>query len=271
MGDSVRILFIGDIVGEPGLKLIDTFLPTLKDKYKADFIIVNGENSMDGIGISAEICKRLFDKGVHVITGGNHSFAKWKIFPYMKTEHRLLRPMNYPEGAHGFGYGVFDIPGTQYKIGVMNLMGRTYMQAIDDPFRVGDYFLHRIKEQTPIVFIDFHAEATAEKVAYAFYVDGKVSIVAGTHTHIPTSDTRILPNGTGYITDVGMTGAYDSVIGMEKSNAIRRFVHGTPYPFSTGDGDNRICGVFAEVDAQNGTCKHIESVQFPEFITQRSE
>jgi len=271
MGDSVRILFIGDIVGEPGLKLIDTFLATLKDKYKADFIIVNGENSMDGIGISAEICKRLFDKGVHVITGGNHSFAKWKIFPYMKTEHRLLRPMNYPEGAHGYGYGVFDIPGTQYKIGVMNLMGRTYMQAIDDPFRVGDYFLHRIKEQTPIVFIDFHAEATAEKVAYAFYVDGKVSIVAGTHTHIPTSDARILPNGTGYITDVGMTGAYDSVIGMEKSNAIRRFVHGTPYPFSTGDGDNRICGVFAEVDAQNGTCKHIESVQFPEFITQRSE
>jgi metallophosphoesterase (TIGR00282 family) len=270
MGDTVRILFIGDIVGEPGLKLIDTFLSTLKDKYNADFIIVNGENSMDGIGISAEICKRLFENGVHVITGGNHSFAKWKIFPYMKTEHRLLRPMNYPEGAHGYGYGVFDVPGTPHKIGVLNLMGRTYMQAIDDPFRIGDYFLQRIKEQTPIVFVDFHAEATAEKVAYAFYVDGKVSVIAGTHTHIPTSDARILPNGSGYITDVGMTGAYDSVIGMEKANAIRRFVHGTPYPFSTGDGDNRICGVFAEVDAISGKCKRIESVLFPEFNTQES-
>jgi hypothetical protein len=270
MTDTVRILFIGDIVGEPGLKLIDSFLATLKEKYKVHFVIANGENTLDGIGISPEICKRLYDAGVHVITGGNHSFSKWKIFPYMKKDRNLLRPMNYPEGAHGFGYGIYEIPGTTHKIGVLNLMGRTYMQAIDDPFRVGDYFLGRIREQTPLVFIDFHAEATAEKVAYAFHVDGQVSVVVGTHTHIPTSDARILPNGTGYVTDAGMTGAYDSVIGMEKTNAIRRFVQGTPFPFSTGDGDNRICGVLAEVDAGTGTCRHIESVTFPPFNQTRS-
>jgi len=270
MSDTVRILFIGDIVGEPGLKLIDSFLATLKEKYKAHFVIANGENTLDGIGISPEICTRLYDAGVHVITGGNHSFSKWKIFPYMKKDRNLLRPMNYPEGAHGYGYGIYEVPGTTHKIGVLNLMGRTYMQAIDDPFRVGDYFLSRIREQTSIVFIDFHAEATAEKVAYAFHVDGQVSVIVGTHTHIPTSDARILPNGTGYLTDAGMTGAYDSVIGMEKTNAIRRFVQGTPFPFSTGDGDNRICGAFAEVDAVTGLCRHIESVTFPAFNQSRS-
>lgn len=270
MSDTVRILFIGDIVGEPGLKLIDSFLATLKEKYKAHFVIANGENTLDGIGISPEICTRLYDAGVHVITGGNHSFSKWKIFPYMKKDRNLLRPMNYPEGAHGYGYGIYEVPGTTHKIGVLNLMGRTYMQAIDDPFRVGDYFLSRIREQTSIVFIDFHAEATAEKVAYAFHVDGQVSVIVGTHTHIPTSDARILPNGTGYLTDAGMTGAYDSVIGMEKTNAIRRFVQGTPFPFSTGDGDNRICGAFAEVDAASGLCRHIESVTFPAFNQSRS-
>jgi len=270
MSDTVRILFIGDIVGEPGLKLIDSFLATLKEKYKAHFVIANGENTLDGIGISPEICTRLYDAGVDVITGGNHSFSKWKIFPYMKKDRNLLRPMNYPEGAHGYGYGIYEVPGTTHKIGVLNLMGRTYMQAIDDPFRVGDYFLSRIREQTSIVFIDFHAEATAEKVAYAFHVDGQVSVIVGTHTHIPTSDARILPNGTGYLTDAGMTGAYDSVIGMEKTNAIRRFVQGTPFPFSTGDGDNRICGAFAEVDAVTGLCRHIESVTFPAFNQSRS-
>ncbi len=267
MSKPIKVLFIGDIVGAPGLSLLETFLPSLISKYEADFVIANAENSHEGMGINEEIIRSLYGLGVHVITGGNHSFAKWKIYPYMKTDTHLLRPLNYPKGAHGFGYGVYDIPGTSHKIGVVNLQGRTYMQPIDDPFRTGDRVLEKVREQTPMVFIDFHAEATAEKMAFAWYVDGRVSVVAGTHTHVPTADTRLLPKGTGYITDVGMTGPYHSVIGMDKETAIKRFLIQTPHKYKMANGDNRICGLFSELDPENGKCLRIESVTYPAFET----
>ncbi len=267
MSKPIKVLFIGDIVGAPGLSLLETLLASLISKYEADFVIANAENSHEGMGINEEIIRSLYGLGVHVITGGNHSFAKWKIYPYMKTDTHLLRPLNYPKGAHGFGYGIYDIPGTSHKIGVVNLQGRTYMQPIDDPFRTSDRVLEKIHEQTPMVFIDFHAEATAEKMAFAWYVDGRVSVVAGTHTHIPTADARLLPKSTGYITDVGMTGPYHSVIGMDKETAIKRFLIQTPHKYKMANGDNRICGLFAELDPDSGKCLRIASVTYPAFET----
>jgi 2',3'-cyclic-nucleotide 2'-phosphodiesterase len=267
MSKPLQVLFIGDIVGSPGLSLLETLLPSLISKHEADFVIANAENSHEGMGINEEIIRTLYGLGVHVITGGNHSFAKWKIYPYMKTDPRLLRPMNYPKGAHGFGYGVYEVPGTPHKIGVANLQGRTYMQPIDDPFRAGEWVIEKIREETPVVFVDFHAEATAEKMAFAWHVDGKASVVAGTHTHIPTADARLLPKGTGYITDVGMTGPYHSVIGMDKETAIKRFLIQTPHKYKMANGDNRICGLITKIDPESGKCLHIAPVTFPAFET----
>lgn len=263
----IKIFFVGDIVGEPGLSLVDTILPSLIQKHKPHFVIVNGENSHEGMGINEAIVKKLYRLGVHVITGGNHSFAKWKVFPYMKTDPCLLRPYNYPEGAPGFGYGVFPIPNTNLKIGVVNLQGRTFMPAIDDPFRAADKLIEEIKKETNLIFLDFHAEATAEKIAMAWYVDGKVSVMVGTHTHIPTGDIRILPRGTGYITDVGMTGSFNSVIGMDKAAAMKRFLYALPEKYTGADGDNRLCGIIAEVDTTTGKCTKMESLIFPSFNT----
>ncbi len=270
MSNQVKLLFIGDIIGAPGLALLETLLPSLISRHKPDFVIANAENSHEGMGTNEAIVRNLYRLGIHVLTGGNHSFAKWKIYPYMKTDPRLLRPMNYPKGAHGFGYGIYDIPGTTHRIGVVNLQGRTFMQPIDDPFRCADRVIEKIKEETPMIFIDFHAEATAEKMAFAWHVDGRASVVAGTHTHIPTADARILPKGLGYITDVGMTGPYHSVIGMDKETAIKRFLIQTPHKYKTANGDNRICALVADLDTDTGSCKTIEPVIYPAFSSQQT-
>ena len=267
----LNILFIGDIVGEPGLELLDTFLPGFIKKYDADFVIANGENSHQGKGINRQIIKKLYDLGVHVITGGNHSFAKWKVFSYMKNDGNILRPLNYPKGNPGYGYGIYDIPGQDLKIGVLNLQGRTYMNAIDDPFSTADWALERIKEETDLIFVDFHAEATAEKMALAWHLDGTVSVFVGTHTHIPTNDARILPNGTGYISDVGMTGSFDSVLGMDKETSMKRFKLGTPHRYKLADGNNHICGVLARVDMESKECRHIEPFIYPELTNSKLE
>lgn len=265
MPDSLKVFFIADIVGEPGLNLLETMFPPLREKYKPDFIIANAENSHEGRGLNQSIVKRLYALDVDVITGGNHSFDKWKIFNYMKTDDHLLRPLNFPKGNAGYGYGIYEVKGTNLKLGVLNLQGRTFMQQIDDPFSVGEWALERIKQETDLIFVDFHAEATAEKLAYAWSVDGKVSAVVGTHTHIPTNDARIFPNGTGYLTDAGMTGPFDSVIGMDKNTSIRRFTLGTPQKYKIASEDNRICGVYLEIDTTSSKCKLIEPVIFPEF------
>lgn len=265
MSHHITVLFIADIVGTPGIQILDTLLPALKTKYKPDFIIANGENSHEGMGINEEIVRHLYSIGIDVITGGNHSFDKWKILPYMKSDKNLLRPLNYPKGVNGYGYGVYDVPGTTYKIGVLNMQGRTFLPPIDDPFRAADWVLEKLAEETRIIFVDFHAEATAEKMAFGWYIDGKASVMVGTHTHIPTNDARILPKGTGYVTDAGMTGSFNSVIGMDKDTALRRFMLGTPQKYQSANGDNRICGILAKIDTTSGKCVHIENVIFPSF------
>ncbi len=266
----LHILFIGDIVGEPGLSLLDTFLPGFIDKYDADFVIANGENSHKGKGINRMIIQKLYELGVHVITGGNHSFAKWKVFSYMKTDGNILRPLNYPKGNPGYGYGIYELPDMDGKIGVLNLQGRTFMNSsIDDPFSTADWALERIKEETELVFVDFHAEATAEKMALAWHLDGQVSVFVGTHTHIPTGDARILPQGTGYISDVGMTGSFDSVLGMDKETSMKRFKLGTPHRYKLANGNNHICGILAKVDMESYECMHIEPFIYPELTNSK--
>lgn len=267
MPKTINLLFVGDVVSDAGLALTDTFLQTIIKKYNSDFVVINGENAHEGMGTNEEIVKNFYRLGVHVVTGGNHSFAKWKIFPYMKTDKNLLRPLNYPKGAHGFGYGVYDIPGKGLKIGIVNMQGRTFMQPIDCPFRSADWVIEKIQEETNLIFVDFHAEASAEKQAFGWYVDGRVSVVAGTHTHVPTGDARILPRGTGYITDVGMTGAFNSVIGMDKDTAIKRFLLQTPHKYSSANGDNRMCGIHTVINTETGKCEHIEPFIYPGFRT----
>lgn len=265
MADTIKVFFIADIVGEPGLSLLETIFPSMKDKHQPDFIIANAENSHEGRGLNQQIVKRLYDLGVDVITGGNHSFDKWKIFSYMKTDSRLLRPLNYPKGNSGYGYGVYDVKDSDQKIGVLNLQGRTFMPQIDDPFATADWAIPKIKEETNLIFVDFHAEATAEKMAFAWTVDGKISAVIGTHTHIPTNDARILPKGTGYLTDAGMTGPFDSVIGMDKKTSIRRFTLATPQRYKIASNDNRMCAVIVEIDTESAKCVSIEPIIYPEF------
>ena len=265
MPNTVSILFIGDIVGDAGLSITKMALPSLIKNHKADFVIANGENSHEGHGINEEIIKTLHSIGVHVITGGDHSFDKWKVFQYMREHKTILRPLNYPKGNAGSGYGIYEIPGTKLKIGVLNIQGRTFMKSIDDPFNAADWAIDKIKEQTNIIFVDMHAEATAEKVSMAWHLDGRASALVGTHTHIPTGDARIFPNGLGYLTDAGMTGSYNSSLGMDKKVAIKRFVTGVHQKYKAASGDNHICGVLTKIDTHSGKCVHIESIIYPTF------
>lgn len=263
--EHLNILFIGDIVGEPGLNLVRDCLPELIEKCDADFVVANGENSHEGKGINRYIIRDLYDLGVHVITGGNHSFAKWKVYSYMKTDPNILRPMNYPKGNPGYGYTIYELKKIDKKIAVLNLQGRTFMPAIDDPFSTADWALEKIMKETNLIFIDFHAEATAEKMALAWYLDGKVSVVVGTHTHIPTNDARILEKGTGYITDAGMTGSFNSVLGMNTKTAIKRFILKTPHRYKLAKGNTHLCAVKSVVDMQTGKCLLIEPIVYPDL------
>ncbi|NWF50817.1 MAG: TIGR00282 family metallophosphoesterase [Ignavibacteriaceae bacterium] len=261
---SLNTLFIGDIIGKPGMSLVQMWLPSLIQKYKPDLIIANGENASDGKGCTVKEGKTLFDLGVHVITGGNHTWDKHQSQDYLKEEPRSLRPFNYPKGSHGNGYIVINTP--KGKAAVISLQGRTFMAAIDCPFRTAEWLIQKLNTETKIVIIDFHAEATAEKMALANFLDGKVSAVIGTHTHIQTSDERILPGGTGYITDVGMSGPYDSVIGMKSVAAINRFLYQTPQKYETAENEVHLAGVFFKTDTESGKTTEIESILFPEFV-----
>ncbi len=260
---NINILFIGDIVGKPGMDIVQMYLPGLQKKYKADITIVNGENASDGKGCTDKEAKQLFELGVDTITGGNHTWDKPQSQEFLKKEPRSIRPMNYPKGTHGNGY--YIIPNHKGKVAVLNLQGRAYMAAIDCPFRTSDWVISKLKNETNIIVVDFHAEATAEKLALANYLDGKVSAIIGTHTHIQTADERILANGTGYITDVGMTGPYDSVIGMKTDAAINRFLYQTPQKYQTATDNVHLCGLFFKIDMQSGKTVEIERIFLPEF------
>ena len=260
---SINILFVGDIIGKPGLQMVETWLPGMIQKYKADFVIVNGENAADGKGCTAKEGEFLFNLGVHVITGGNHTWDRHQSQDYLKKEPRYIRPLNYPRGTYGNGYHIAKTP--KGKIAVLNLQGRTFMAAIDCPFRGGEWAISKIKEETNTIVVDFHAEATAEKIAMSSFLDGKVTALIGTHTHVQTSDERILPGGTAFITDVGMTGPYDSVIGMKAQAALNRFLFQTPQKYETASDNIHLCGVFLKVDTETGKAMSIERIFFPEF------
>lgn len=260
----LNILFIGDIVGKPGLELVSAVLKQYIEKYKLDFCIANGENLTDGKGVSEKDAKVLFDLGVHVITSGNHLWDRWETKKLLARERRVLRPLNYPRENAGSGFVVYDL-GEKGKVGVVNLQGRTYMQPIDCPFKTADWVIHKIKHETRVIIIDMHAEASSEKMAIGWYLDGRVSAILGTHTHTPTSDARVLPRGTAFITDVGMTGPYDSVLGMRKELAIKRFINQTPYKYELASHDVRLCAVYLQVDTETGKSKKIEQLVFPAF------
>lgn len=264
MNNLLRIFFVGDIVGEPGIKALKTYLPEIKNKYSPDFIIMNGENACEGKGITENEANILFEQGASIITTGNHVWENWKSKPLLSSNPKVLRPLNYPSGNAGYGYFINKLDNN-IEIGVLNLQGRTFMYSIDCPFKTADFALKVISERTKIIIVDFHADATAEKQAMGWYLDGKVSAVIGTHTHVPTSDACILPNGTAYISDVGMTGAYDSVVGLKKEIALKRFILQTPHKFELAENDIRLCGVFLVIDSQTGQALHIEQVIHPKF------
>ncbi len=258
-----RLLMVGDIVGKPGRDVLRRALPRLVAREAIDFVIANVENAAGGFGITRETAEAILASGVHVMTTGNHVWDKKEALDYVAREPRLLRPLNYPPGAPGRGAGVFVAPdGTE--VGVVNAMGRVHMPLVDDPFRALDEAVARLRERTPVVVVDFHAEVTSEKIALAHYLDGRVSLVAGTHTHVMTADDRVLPGGTAAITDVGMTGPHDSVIGVEKAPAIGRFINGLPTRFETATGDPRLNAVLVDVDPATGRARAISRVSITE-------
>jgi len=260
--NDFKILFVADIVGKPGLEILTKLLPSLKEKYKIDFCIANGENACEGKGITTKLARTFFSLGVDVITGGNHIWDNRDIYDMMKTDPRILRPFNYPEGNIGKGSTVIEV-NEYIKVAVLNLQGRTFMFPIDCPFRKGMEEVRRLQKSTNIIFVDFHAEASAEKIALGWHLDGKVSCVVGTHTHVPTADERILPNGTGYITDAGMTGPFDSVIGLKKELAIKRFINQTYVRYKPATENMRFCGIVVGVNPKTGKANSIERVNLP--------
>lgn len=250
----MRILFIGDVVGRSGRDALAKHLPDLKTKLKPDVIIVNGENAAHGIGITAEICKEFYALGVDVITTGNHVWDQREIIPYIDRDPKLLRPINFPKGTPGKGFYVHTT-GTGQKIMVVNAMARVFMDAMEDPFAAMQELLntYRMGGAVQAVFLDFHGEATSEKMAMGHYLDGQVSVVVGTHTHMPTADVQIFDGGTAYQSDAGMTGDYNSVIGVKKEVPIQRFTRKMPTDrFSPADGEGTVCGLFVETDNKTG-------------------
>jgi metallophosphoesterase (TIGR00282 family) len=257
----MRILFIGDIVGSPGREIVAKHLAEIVARERADLVIINGENSAAGFGITPKIADELLALGADVITGGNHSWDKKEIQEYIPNEPRLLRPANFPKSPGRGLYVGTSRGGIRYA--VLNLQGRVFMTQLDCPFRTADAELAKIPSDVKVIFVDMHAEATSEKQAMGWYLDGRVSVVVGTHTHVATADERVLPNGTAFITDVGMTGAHESVIGMDRGAMVKRFLDSMPTKFEVAIGDVRINGILADVDESTGRARSIARVRVP--------
>src|SRR5215471_6013334 len=253
----IRLLFIGDIVGKPGRDLVKRGLAGLVDFHRIDLVIANAENSAAGFGITREIGDQLLEWGVDVMTSGNHIWDKKEALDYIGAEPRLLRPANYPAGAPGNGSYLARTRDGR-PVGIVNVMGRVFMLNIDDPFAVVLREIDALKERTRVVFVDFHAEATSEKIAMGWHLDGRVTAVVGTHTHVQTADERVLPKGTAYLTDVGMTGPHDSVVGVDIEAALGRFLTGLPARFETATANPRLHAVVIEADAATGMATDIE-------------
>ncbi|MBI1747411.1 MAG: TIGR00282 family metallophosphoesterase [Acidobacteria bacterium] len=253
----MNLLFIGDVVGRTGRTVLFQNISHLIQQHHIDFTIANVENAAGGFGVTPEIADEFLAHDIDLLTSGNHIWDKREIFDYLNTQPRLLRPANYPPGNPGTG-AFLGCTKQGLKVAVLNIQGRAYMPTIDCPFRVADAEIDRLRKETNIIIVDMHGEATAEKMAFGWYVDGRVSAVLGTHTHVPTADARILPMGTAYITDVGMTGPYHSVIGMNIEDSWQRLIYQQPKKFEPAKGDPRISGVIVEIDAQSGGARRIE-------------
>ena len=256
----MKVLFIGDIFGEPGRRALARAVPRLVGQRQIDIVIGNGENAAGGFGITPELAEELFDLGLAVITTGNHAWDKKEILDYFPREPRLLRPANYPSGVPGNGSVVVESAGGE-QLGVLQLMGRAYMPTLDCPFQVAKKELAALKKRTAAVIVDMHAEATSEKMAMGHYLDGEVVAVVGTHTHVQTADDQILPKGTAYLTDIGMTGPLHSVIGVKKELAIEKFLTGMPRRFEVASGPSVFCAVLLELDARLGKALSIERIR----------
>ena len=251
------ILFLGDIVGRPGRKAASEFLCRIRSYRDVDLAVANGENIAAGMGLTESTVRELFDAGIDVITGGNHMWDKKEGAHLVRTDERILRPANYPPGVEGKGWGIFHgRSGTPYA--VVSLIGRVFLAPVDCPFRWADEHLPSIRGKTPCILVDFHAEATSEKRALGLYLDGRVSAVAGTHTHVQTADAQLLPKGTGYITDVGMCGPAGSIIGMDPQGVLNKFLLQVPVRFDVGTGEPEVCGVFLDIDPSDGVCRRIQ-------------
>lgn len=256
----MRVLIIGDVVGRPGRRALTELLPGLVSETGANFVIVNGENAAGGAGITRETAAPLYAAGAHVLTMGNHVWGQRDGYSFLQEETRVVRPGNFPAGAPGRGAYVYET-AEGVHVGVINLQGRTFMQAIDDPFRAGDALIAGITGEADCIFVDFHAEATSEKKAFAWHVDGRVTCVFGTHTHVPTADEQVLPKGTAFITDVGMTGPSQSIIGMRPDEIIERFITGLPARFEVAKGAAVMEGAVVDVDVCTGHARAIERVR----------
>jgi metallophosphoesterase (TIGR00282 family) len=265
----LRILFVGDIFGQAGRRIVREHLAHVIEEQAIDLVVVNAENAAGGFGITPQIANEVFDLGAHVITTGNHVWDKREIIDYMQSvpgdsherARRLLRPANYVASTPGHGWYEGTLPGGQ-TFAVINLQGRVFMGNTEDPFRTADSLLQKMRAK--VILVDFHAEATSEKVALGWYLDGRVTGVIGTHTHVPTADERVLPNGTAYQTDVGMSGPYDGIIGVEKELVLARFLSGMPGKFEPAKGDPRMCAVIIECDGGSGRASSIRRLMLGE-------
>jgi len=255
----MRLLFIGDIVGRPGRRAVETLLPQLVRENEVDFVIANAENAAGGMGVTAEVVEELLGLGVDLLTTGNHVWKNRQAYDIIDTEDRLLRPANYPLGAPGRGSAVFRLPGGE-SVGVINLLGRVFMEAVDCPFQVGMKEVERLEKETRVIIVDMHAEATSEKLALGWFLDGRVTAVLGTHTHVQTADERILPKGTAYISDVGMAGPRDSIIGVKPALIVERFVKRLPNRFEVAGGAAELNAVVLAIDNGTGKASKIERI-----------
>ncbi|MEK7771167.1 MAG: TIGR00282 family metallophosphoesterase [candidate division NC10 bacterium] len=261
MSRPVTVLCVGDVFGEPGRKALQTLLPRLRKQYEADLAVVNVENAAAGFGVTPLIARTFLDQGVDVMTSGNHIWDRKEIIQYIVKENLLLRPANYPPGTPGTGSVV--VKAGPHKVAVLNMMGRVFLPHLDCPFRKADEEIPRLRQDTPIIIVDMHTEATSEAQAMGWYLDGRVSAVVGTHRHVQTADERLLPQGTAFITDLGMTGPVDSVIGVEPELAISRFLTQMPNKFEPAKGPAALHGAVIRIDPDTGWALSIERLRVP--------
>lgn len=255
----MKLLFVGDVVGSPGRDMVQTYLPKLKDKYKPHIVIINGENAAAGRGITEKIYRQFLENGANAVTLGNHAWDHKEIFEFIDDAKNMVRPANFPEGTPG--KGITYIRWNALQVAVINLQGRTFMPPLDCPFEKAEKLVAEARKVTPIIFVDFHAEATSEKQAMGWFLDGKVTAVVGTHTHVQTADYRILPQGTAYLTDVGMTGPYDGILGMTREPIIQRFLNSLPARHTVPkDGRMQLSAVLIDIDDVSGQARKIQPI-----------